>query len=107
MPIEIDTAAFGFGFNWAYAGQDGGAAEWGTTLTTARLALLDYLKQSKTDTVWQVDCQLGVGSPGHCAIGLIPLTIEVKDRTGRLVQKRLSYEHGGALFEPPPPPPGP
>lgn len=107
IPVQVGTAAFGFRFNLGYAGQDGGPAEWGTPPKTARLALLDFLKHSKTSTVWQVDCQLGVKSPGRCVIGLTPLTIEVKDRTGRLTKKTLYYEHGGAIGEIPPPPPGP
>ncbi len=107
VPITVDDAAFGFRFNWGYAGQYGAPAEWGTPPRTARLALLDFLKHSNTSTVWQVDCQIGVKSPGRCVIGLIPLTIEVKDRTGRLTKKTLSNERGGAVGEIPPPPPGP
>jgi hypothetical protein len=106
--VDIDTAAMGFFFNWSYAGQYGAPAEWGTPLRTVRLALLDFLSHSYTPTVWQVDCQVGVASsPGRCILSVIPLTVEVKDRTGRLTKQRLSHERGGGPPEIPPPPPNP
>jgi hypothetical protein len=59
--------------------------------------------------VWQVDCQAGVGaSPGRCILSLIPLTVEVKDRAGKITKRTLYYDRGaGSKVGVPPPPPPP
>lgn len=109
VQVDVDTAAFGFRFDSAYLGSpDGGQTRWGASGSDARTALVNFLAMSRTSTVWQVDCQVGVTpSPGHCILSLIPLTVEVKDRYGNLTKRTLYGDRGGPKFPPPPPPPPP
>jgi hypothetical protein len=118
IPIDVDTAGFGFRFDAAYNGDpDGGSleseAEWGTAGTDARTALAAFLSHSKTSAFWQVDCQVGIQpSRGYCALSLSALTVEVRGRSGRTTKRTLYCDRGPCpkmAFPPPPPdpPPGP
>lgn len=108
VPVEIDTAGFGFLMDAPFAGRTGGEFEWGLANTTGRTALIDLISKSQTTIIWQVDCQAGVGTaPGRCMLSLMPRIIEIRDRQGRTTQRTLYYDRGtGPAIPPPPPPPG-
>jgi hypothetical protein len=106
IPTSLDTAAFGFQFDLGYSGKEHGISQWGATSKPAREALADFLDGSVTSTVWQLDCQVGITpTPGHCILSLMPITIEVKDRGGKLTKRTLIFDRGGAEIPLPPPPP--
>lgn len=109
VPIDIDTAGFGFRLDGAYTGDsDNIFTEWGVTSTEARVALADFLEQSATPTYWQVDCQVGVQpSPGFCFLSLGVLSVEVNDRNGNKTIRNLYRERRSKTDLPPPPPPRP
>ncbi len=69
---------------------------WGVARTSARSALLDFLKLSATTLGWTVFCRERPGPGGQCVFGLYPLKVRVTDEQGRPVldeqgQPRVQY----------------
>ena len=109
IPVEIDT---GLGpYDVPFTGKNGALTQrsemlvtWGTQPQTARLALLDLLGHSKTTTVYEVACQVGINSPGECTLALRPLTVQVITRSGKLTKRTLYFDRGRPDVVAPPPP---
>jgi hypothetical protein len=123
IPVDASDAGFGFRFDEYYAGpgkvdpeiiqgkkpREQPRPNWGTTgFTTARAALADFLSRSRTTTVWDVACQVGITGGGICVLNVLPIQVEIKDRAGNLTKRLLLCDRGCPGFNPlPPPPPRP
>ncbi|MBV9505085.1 MAG: hypothetical protein JO323_08795 [Acidobacteriia bacterium] len=111
VSTRVDTAGFGFQLDVAFTGKNGPVAQtqdylvdWGAASQPARTALLDLLSHSLTTTVYELTCQIGIGSPGECTLSLSPLTVDVTGRSGHLKKKTLYFDRGRPDVPQPPDP---
>lgn len=106
--IDLSLRPMGSGFSQLYDAGRPPAFSWEVDNQPARDAMVSLLERSATTFTWRFLCSAGKEPDEHfCVLGVVPLELTVRDRSGRQVKRRLQYDrrpYSGPGPMPPPPP---
>lgn len=99
----------GNGFFRFYTGGRAFPRKWGAENVSARAALISVLEKSATTFTWRLLCGPHENPRERfCVLGIVPLEVTVRDRSGRETKRFLEYDRCTGCpvgFPPLPPPP--